>query len=182
MFQHSTFKNMLVATTGILLVLVLPVPGVSQIESTPTEESSETIDEIVVRGHKTLISLKYEMNDAEELLYDVYNLLNSNDDYDIHCYKEARTGSKIMQRVCRPQKLGKILAGESQKMLRGEPYVFPTQEIKEMYEAMFAEMSELASKNPEYLKALQDFYSKKQTWESEHKRRCEGRFLICRQE
>ena len=67
-------------------------------------------------------------------------------------------------------------------MMRGDPYVIPTAEINEMNEHMLAEMTELASKNPEYRKALEMYYRKKQTWESEQKRRCEGRFLICRKE
>jgi len=122
------------------------------------------------------------MYDAEEVLYDVYNSLNSDDDFDIHCYKEAPTGSKIKRRFCKTEKLGKILSEQTQAMIRGEPYVFPTAEINEMNEHMLAEMTELASKNPEYRKALEMYYGKKLTWESEHKRRCEGRFLICRKE
>jgi len=182
MFQHSTFESRLVATAGILLLIVLPVPGVCQIESTQAEESSEAIEEIVVRGHKTLINLKHEMYEAEEALYGIFNSLNSDDDYDIYCYEEAPTGSNLKQRVCRTQKLGKILAEQTQIMMRGEPYVFPADEINEMNERMLAEMTKMTSEHPEYFNALIKFTEAKQTLESEHKRRCEGRFLICRQE
>ena len=67
-------------------------------------------------------------------------------------------------------------------MMRGEPYVFPTHEIKELNERMLAEMTELASTHPEYLKALESYDARKKTWESERKRRCEGRIFICRQQ
>ena len=182
MFRLHAFENNVIASTGALLLLVLPMSGMCQSDAAQTRESSEPIEEIVVRAYKPLIHLKLEMYDAEEALYDVYNSLNSDDDFDIHCYREAPTGSKIKQRVCKTQKLGKILAEETQRMMRGEPYVFPTGEINRMNEHMLAEMTELASTHPEYLKALQTFDHKNQVWESEHKRRCEGRFLICRRD
>jgi hypothetical protein len=182
MFLQRAFKINVVVTTGVVLLLVLPLSGVCQSDAVQTQESSEPIEEIVVHGHKSIIDLKYEMYEAEETLYDVYNSLNSDDDYDIRCYKEAPTGSKIKRRVCRTEKLGDILAGRTQRMMRGEPYVSPTAEIKKMKERMLAEMTELASTHPEYLKALESYDAKKKTWESERKRRCEGRIFICRQQ
>ena len=182
MFRQRAFDSSVIVFTGALLLLALPLSGECQSDTVQTQKPSEPIEEIVVRGHKFLINLQHEMKEAEEALYGVYNSLNADDDYDIYCYEEAPTGSKIKQRVCRPQKLGKILAEQTQLMMLGQGYAFPADEIKKMNEAMFAEMTELASNNPEYVKALREFYSKKQTWESEHKRRCEGRLILCRRE
>jgi hypothetical protein len=182
MFLERTFSSSAIASTGALLLLVLPLSGECQTDTGPTEESSEPIEEIVVRGYKTLIVLQHEMYEAEEALYDIFNSLNSNDDFDIRCYKEAATGSKLKTRVCKTQKLGKILAEQTQAMMRGEPYVFPAAEIREMNERMLAEMTEMASERPEYFNALVKYTETRQTLESEHKRRCEGRFLICRKE
>ena len=180
MFRQRAFDSSVIATTGVLLLLALPLSGECQSDAVQTQESSELIEEIVVWGYKPLINLKFEMYEAEEALYKVFNSLNSNDDYDIHCYEEAPTGSKLKERVCKTEKIGKILAEQTEKMMRGEPYVFPTNEIKKMNERMLAEMTELASTHPEYLKALETYHQRKQTWESEHKRRCEGRLIICR--
>ena len=182
MFRQRAFASNVIVSTGALLLLVLPLSGECQSDSVQTQDPSEPIEEIVVRGHKTLINLQFEMYAAEEALYGVFNSLNTNDDYDIHCYEEAPTGGKIKQRVCRTQMLGKILAEETQKMARGEPYVFPAAEIKEMNERMLAEMTKMTSDHPEYFSALVKFTEAKQKLEAEHKRRCEGRFLICRQE
>ena len=182
MFRRCEFDSNVIVSTGALLLLVLPLSGVCQSDAVQPQEPSEPIEEIVVHGIKPLVHLKREMYVAEEALYDIYNSLNSDDDYDIHCYKEAPTGSKITQRVCRTEKLGKILAEQTQKMMRGQPYVFPTIEINKMNERMLAEMTELASTKPEYLKALETYDAKKHTWESERKRRCEGRLFICRRE
>jgi len=182
MFLQRAFKSSVVVTTGVVLLLVLPLSGVCQSDAVQTQESSEPIEEIVVRGYKPLFDLKLEMYEAEEALYNIYNSLNSDDDYDFHCYEEAPTGSNLKRRVCKPEKLGKILWEYTQIKMRGEPYVFPTHEINKMKERMLAEMTELASTHPEYLKALESYDAKKKTWESERKRRCEGRIFICRQQ
>ena len=180
MFPQRTCKRRYIAPTGVLLFLALPLSGECQSDAVQTQYSSELIEEIVVLGYKSLIDLKHEMYEAEETLYGIFNSFNSDDDYDIHCYEEAPTGSKLKQRICKTEKLGKVLAEETQKMMRDEPYVFPTDEINKMNERMLAEMTELASTHPEYLKALESYDAKKKTWESERKRRCEGRVFICR--
>lgn len=182
MFRQRAFTSSVIVSTGAILLLALPLSGECQSESVQEEDSSEPIEEIVVRGYKPLVHLKREMYDAEEALYDIFNSLNSDNDYDIHCYKEAPTGTKFKQRVCKAEKMGKILAEQTQAMMRGEPYVFPTYEINKMNERMLAEMTEMVESQPEYLNALVKFIEAKQILESEHKRRCEGRFLICRRE
>jgi hypothetical protein len=165
-----------------LLFLLLPLSGECQSDAVQTEESSEAIEEIVVRGNKSLVNLKLEVYEAEEVLYGLFNSLNVDDDFDIHCYMEASTGSHIKQRICRTQKIGKLISEETQKMARGEPYIYPAAEIKEMNERMLVEMTKMASDHPEYFKALIKFTEARQKLESEHKRRCEGRILICRRE
>jgi len=112
MIGQRAFDSSAVVLTGALLLLLLPLSGECQSESV---EEEEVIEEIVVR--------------AEEALYKVFNSLNSDDDFDIHCYMEAPTGSKLKVRVCKTQKLGKILAEQTQAMMRGEPYVFPTDAV-----------------------------------------------------
>jgi len=179
MIGQRAFDSSAVVLTGALLLLLLPLSGECQSESA---EDEEVIEEIVVRGHKPLVHLQREMYVAEEALYDVFNSLNSNDDFDIHCYKEAPTGSTIKRRVCKTEKLGKILAEQTQAMMRGEPYVFPTAEINEMNERMLEEMTRMASEHPEYFSALVKYTAAKQTLESERKRRCEGRAILCRQQ
>jgi hypothetical protein len=119
---------------------------------------------------------------AEEALYDLYNSLNTDDDFDTRCYEEARTGSHIKRRVCRANFYGKLLARETERMLRGDPYINPVFEIRKMNERRLADMTEKALEHPELLKAIIRYGETNQTWESEHKRRCEGRLFICRRQ
>jgi hypothetical protein len=101
MFLQRAFKINVVVTMGVVSLLVLPVSGVCQSESVLAEESSEAIEEVIVIGSKSLVKLKHEMYRAEDALYDLYNSLNTDDELDIRCYKEAPTESKIKRRICR---------------------------------------------------------------------------------
>jgi hypothetical protein len=181
-FLQRAFKVNVVVTTGVVLLLVLPVSGVCQNESVQAEESSETIEEVIVRGSKSLIMLKHELYTAEDALYDLLNSFNTDNTFDIHCYKEAPTGSHIKRRVCRTNFFRELIAEETQRMLRGEIYVYPAVQIKKKTELMLAKTTETALEQPEVRKALVKYTEARQTLESERKRRCEGRFLICRRQ
>ena len=182
MTRARACASSVIASIAALLLVALPMSGDCDDNATQSYESSEQIEEIVVRGYKSLISLKREMYDAEDAVHELYNSLNSDDDYDIRCYKEAPTGSKLKRRVCMTDKLSMLLSDQTQRMMRGEPYAFPAHEVKEMHKYMLAEMLELASIHPDYQEAIETYNEAKETWESEHERRCTGRFLVCRPE
>ena len=87
-------------------VLLLALAPIGMCQTEPVEEAnqppSEITEEIIVYGDKSMSVLRYEMNHAADVTFDLFNSLNSDDEYDIHCYKEASIGSHIMRRVCRP--------------------------------------------------------------------------------
>lgn len=56
-------------------------------------------DEIVVRG-EAWEELRLEIRLAEEAVYDRFNEINSNDDFDIHCRMEPELGSRFDRRHC----------------------------------------------------------------------------------
>jgi hypothetical protein len=60
-------------------------------------------EEITVVGQRTLRDLRLEVQLERERVYGLFNLLNSDDQFDIHCTSVPRTGTRIPQRVCRPQ-------------------------------------------------------------------------------
>ena len=182
MFRQRAFEGSVIASTGALLLLVLPLSGKCQSDAVQTKEPSEPIEEVIVRGHKSIIDLKHEMYRAEDALYGLYNSLNTDDDFDTRCYEEAPTGSKIPRRVCRANFYGKLLAELTQRRMRGEPITNPVFEIRRMNERRLADMTEKALEHSELLKAIVRYSETKQTLESERKRRCEGRLFICRRE
>jgi hypothetical protein len=60
---------------------------------------AETPEEIVVRGRR-LEDLRFEVEKARVRAYDVFNELNSTDDFDIRCNAETRTGTRMGRQVC----------------------------------------------------------------------------------
>ena len=123
MFLKRTSRNgRIFAITLAMTVVTIPV-GLCQTNSMQEDESasSETIEEIVVYGEKSLIHLRHEVQRAEDRVFDVFNTLNSDDEYDIHCYREAPTGSHIHRRVCRANFVSKATAEEARALLLGLP-------------------------------------------------------------
>ena len=66
-------------------------------ENSATQEAP---DEVVVRGRR-LSELRYELQAAREHAYDVFNALNSNDEFDILCDDERKYHSRTKKRVCK---------------------------------------------------------------------------------
>lgn len=72
-------------------------------EPPATEASQEPVEEVVVRGRRTLFGLRKELEGAREHVWEIFNEINSDDDFDITCTNAARTGTRLTRRACRPQ-------------------------------------------------------------------------------
>jgi hypothetical protein len=72
------------------------VAGV-QDDGTRRKESPE---EVVVRGRR-IGEIRAEVDAARQRAYRIFNEVNSNDEFDVRCRKESRSGSNIPQQVCR---------------------------------------------------------------------------------
>jgi len=66
--------------------------------ATPTSAPRE---EVVVRARSKAF-VRQQIRLAEEAVYTRFNEINSTDDFDIHCYREVHTGSRIPVRECVP--------------------------------------------------------------------------------
>jgi hypothetical protein len=64
-------------------------------------QPSKGIEEIIVRGGKTLSQYRLELERAQDDLFELFNEMNEGNDTDIRCRNEAATGSRMRQRVCR---------------------------------------------------------------------------------
>ena len=74
-----------------------------EVEPDASEQSNVLPEEITVTGQKLFIVLKQQIEEAEDLMYGLFNEMNEDDRYDIHCTWEAPLGTRIPQRVCRPE-------------------------------------------------------------------------------
>jgi hypothetical protein len=88
-------------------------PALAQ-ETAPTQ--SPNIEELVVPG-RTPENLRVEIERLEVAVYERFNALNSNDEFDIHCLEQAPTGSNIPLRTCAPNFVIRTEARAASKIL-----------------------------------------------------------------
>jgi len=95
------------ARFATLLVVVLPIAAMAPAlaadpppAAAPGGPPLEELDEVLVLGTQ-LWKLRQNMIRTEDRFYALYNELNKNHDFDVHCHIEAPTGRIIKDRVCR---------------------------------------------------------------------------------
>jgi hypothetical protein len=110
--------------SGVLILLTALGSAWTAAQVTPDADdersgaSSGPMDEIQVLGTRSLRTLRLEMQAARERVYDLFNSLNSDDDFDIHCRNVPRTGTRIPQRVCRPRYTDNATSDAGQEFVR----------------------------------------------------------------
>lgn len=66
-------------------------------------DNSEELDRVEVYGTRPALSkLRQAVIEAEDRFYSKYNELKLNNDFDVNCRVEARTGTRLATRTCRP--------------------------------------------------------------------------------
>ena len=95
----------------LVAVLALPMAAVGQDEEESTEVASddEAIENIVVASQKSRAELRRDLWQSEDNFYSLYNKLNDDKLYDVHCSYQSPTGSRIKNQVCRPRFLSKAI-------------------------------------------------------------------------
>ena len=174
------------------MALLLAMASVGMCQAVSAQDvdpaAADEIEEIVVYGDKSLRLLRSDLYRAEEKAFSLFNSLNSDDDYDIHCYKEAQTGSHIKRRICKANFARKLEAEATSRWLRGlqsggrsgQPYGEAMVRTQRKEEILHEEMEALLLKNPDLLKAVIELSNAKQIMASESQGRREGRIFVCR--
>jgi hypothetical protein len=93
--------------TAVLLLVCAALPAGlnAHAQSAPAADA----DEVIVRGRR-LTELRFEVEQAQERAYAIFNALNSDDDFDVYCREERKYHSRATQRTCRPQFENRISA------------------------------------------------------------------------
>jgi hypothetical protein len=84
----------------LIALLGFAAPVLAQ-DAVSAAQPSPDVEEVVVPGVRPQ-NLYAEIERLEGTVYERFNALNSNDDFDIHCFKQAPTGSNIPARRCAP--------------------------------------------------------------------------------
>ena len=83
----------------VLFVGMAPVSGAANQD----RRGNATLDEVLVHGRAVkLDELRQQVIALEDKFYERYNDVNQNDDFDINCIMEAKTGTRFVKRSCRP--------------------------------------------------------------------------------
>lgn len=152
------------AAFALALILSLPASVLAQTAPAAQARASERPQESSIISQKSTESLEKDIRVAEDHAYGLFNKLNDDNDYDIRCEKEFRTGTTIGQRVCKPNFLRNSNSRNARSDLadmRGEGAVrtSPVQpELEFRYPQLKEKMQALAAKNPELKKAFADYY------------------------
>jgi hypothetical protein len=101
------------ASGGSALGQVEPRARVASVDS-----RSEAPEEIIVRGRR-LAELKTEMQTLQKRAYDRFNEINIDDDFDVRCRDEGRTGTRGREWACRAEFENRISSGASKAYLSG---------------------------------------------------------------
>ncbi len=147
------------------------------------------LEEIIVEGGSILNSLRVEMMKAEDLKFEMYNSLNSTDDFDITCEWRAPMGSNIKRRVCEAGYIKKARAENGSLFLDNMKYetefinssdLYLAVKLAQKTEALNREMVDLAKKHPYLAKAMINEYEIKQRYSVEQRERFKDSILIGR--
>jgi hypothetical protein len=145
---------------------------------------TETIEEIVVYGDKSLATLKQVVFRAEENFFDLFSALNDDDEFDIRCFYELPSGTHIKRHVCRANFVTAATSAAAETFrTRGPriPTVPAETVIMQKRRQLQEKMELLISVNPELLEALNKYTNAKQEYQSEREMKGKGKLLFCSQ-
>jgi len=140
------------------------------------------LEDTIITGRRLLSSLKMEGIRAEEIKFEIFNSLNSTNEFDITCEWRAPVGTRIKYRFCDVGFFKKARGEEFRRAFRGgylprSDFQLAT-ELAHKTEALNKEMVELGSKYPLLAKAMINEYELKQRYNVERREKFKDSILI----
>ena len=93
-------KILMLVLLSCFLGLNISAQEASNENSNNSDAQEYMLDEVIVTGDSSLVSLRMEVYRAEEYKFEIFNSLNSTDEFDITCEWRAPLGSNIKRRFC----------------------------------------------------------------------------------
>lgn len=153
----------------------------------PEPASQESVEEVIVYGKKSLTRLRAELHLAEENVFEMFNSLNSSDEFDIHCVDQSQAGTRIKRRVCKPNYAKDLRSEATQRWLNsgdanatdGQNFVPMSAQIQAKEKQLRAEMELLVMQHPEFLEAVAQYDRARKVMAQEQEKRCNGKRVLC---
>ena len=102
-------------TLCLALLLGLGASALGQEVAAP--QGSSELEELIVSGRKPE-NLRVEIERLENAVYERFNALNSSNEFDVHCFEQAPTGSNIPVRTCAPNFVTRTESHAGETMVR----------------------------------------------------------------
>lgn len=180
----------------IVLSFGLVSASLGQTSSTETTnpEAERTPEEIIVYGQTNVIILQNALYLAEESFFDMFNSLNSDDLFDVDCKKRQKSiEERSKEHRCVPNFALRFAAQASSGFARDMHYGMSRgganssfgdleyqARVRAMEKKMWAEIVELAKKDPAFREEIRNLQSAKRALEAEKERRGSCKKLFCR--
>jgi hypothetical protein len=145
------------------------------VSDTLEQDESDSVEEIIVIGEKPLHALRREVYRAEENFFDVFNSLNQDDEFDVRCFYETPSFTRIRRHVCRANFVTDATSAESARFLgKAVGPVLPSDLVVKRKKERFREIMEtLVAEKPELLQSLSEYTNARQTLELQKDARLE---------
>lgn len=182
--------TLLLVTLSIETALAGNVEDVlSPMEKHREAEAPGEMEEITVYGQKSLLNLERAVIEAEDEVFALFNTLNTDNQFDIRCYKEAPLGSHIKHRICYPNYVLVLMddaasvwsAGTRMNDFPGGQPMINIVKKKKKEKKLHEIWGSLAAEHPEMLNALKTHSEAKKTYASEREKRCERLLITCQE-
>jgi len=129
-----------------------------------TDAKPDKPEEITITGQKSRWMLEARLWKAEEAVYDTFNKLNDDHQYDVHCTWEIPMNRHIREHVCRPAFLDTATQVEAQAIfgrITGSNVGVPPpvqMEAGRRYPILKQKMKDAVKKSPDLRKAMLEQY------------------------
>ncbi len=114
----------------------------------------EPVEEITVYGERTVPALKAQIIRADRRIYGIWNEMNDDREFDVHCRLEGVYGSRRKERICLPAFEHGVLEEAWYDLGTWTGAGRPQAEIRSKREIMRQKMIEFAEQNPELAEAI----------------------------
>lgn len=110
--------------------------------------ADESVEEITVYGEKTVPVIKAQIMRADRKMYGLWNEMNTDRRFDVHCRLEGVYASRRKERICLPAFEHGVLEESWDDLSSWTGAGRPEAEIRENREIMRKKMIEFAEQNP----------------------------------
>ena len=164
----------------LALVFCQPVFAQAPVAPKPTDpKPTDPIAEVEINAQREkLYVLRKELVKLEDQFYAKYNEINTNNQFDVHCRMERRTGTNLSARVCTPVFVDNATEDEARAFLEGRTITPASMVILEKTPAYKKNLLDVSKANPELRKVLMEIDTLQKRYEVVRKKKFKGKVIV----